>query len=189
VRSHPWHDVPLPSDFAARFQVFIEIPRGSHVKYKLDKATGLLKYRRVLPRGIRYPANYGFLPRTYCEDGDPLDAFVLGQEPMAPAVLLWARAIGLMRLHEEQGRDDKIIAVHIDDPEYAPCRDIADLPQRPLRELQLFFLDYEVLEEKKVRVETPLGREAAIPILREAIALYARERERLFPASRERTDH
>src|SRR6516165_9157010 len=96
MSAHPWHDVPLPEDVTAWFPVFIEIPRGSKVKYELDKPTGLLRVDRVLYSAVFYPANYGFVPRTYCEDGDPLDAFVLGQEEVALGVLLRARAIGVM---------------------------------------------------------------------------------------------
>src|SRR5262249_8787208 len=82
--SHPWHDVPLSEDPTAWFPVFIEIPKGSRVKYELDKRTGLLRVDRVLYSAVFYPANYGFIPRTYCPDGDPLDVLVLGQEEVAP---------------------------------------------------------------------------------------------------------
>src|SRR5438309_1530095 len=141
--AHPWHDIPLPTDLAAWFPVFIEIPKGSNVKYELDKVTGLLQVSRVLYSAVHYPANYGFVPRTYCEDGDPLDVLVLGQEAVAPQVLLRARAIGVMRMRDEKGQDDKIIAVHVDDPEYVDYRDVSELPPHRLRELQRFFLDYK----------------------------------------------
>jgi hypothetical protein len=107
---HPWHDVPLPSNPALWFPVYIEIPKGSKVKYELDKATGLLMVNRVLYSAVIYPANYGFVPRTYCDDDDPLDVLVLGQEEVAPGVLLRARAIGVMRMRDEKGQDDKIVA-------------------------------------------------------------------------------
>jgi inorganic pyrophosphatase len=171
---HPWHDIPLPDDPRNWFPAFIEIPKGSKVKYELDKATGLLKVSRVLYSAVFYPANYGFVPRTYGEDGDPLDVLVLGQEEVVPQVLLRARAIGVMRMRDEKGQDDKIIAVHVDDPAYADYRDIADLPQHRLRELQRFFLDYKVLEGEEVVVEAPLGATDALPILRDAIALYSK---------------
>ena len=177
--THPWHDVPLPDDPAAWFPAYIEIPKGSKVKYELDKATGLLMVNRVLYSAVVYPANYGFIPRTYCPDGDPLDVLVLGQEEVAPGVLLRARAIGVMPMRDEKGQDDKIIAVHQDDPEYVSYRDIRDLPQHRLRELQRFFLDYKVLEGAEVEVEAPNGYEQALPVIREAIALYQREKESL----------
>jgi inorganic pyrophosphatase len=172
MSTHPWHDVPLPADPAAWFPAFIEIPKGSNVKYELDKATGLLWVSRVLYSAVYYPANYGFVPRTYCPDGDPLDVLVLGQEEVAPGVLLRARAIGVMRMRDEKGQDDKIIAAHIDDPEYRGYKDIGDLRPHRLRELQRFFLDYKILEGEEVTVEAPLGAAEALPILMDAIALY-----------------
>src|SRR5215472_17201691 len=101
MSAHPWHDIALPEDLARWFPVYIEIPKGSKVKYELDKATGLLRVDRVLYSAVHYPANYGFVPRTYCGDGDPLDVLVLGQEGMTPGVLLRARAIGLMSMQDE----------------------------------------------------------------------------------------
>ncbi len=169
---HPWHDIPLPDDPTSWFPAVVEIPKGSKVKYELDKATGLLRVSRVLYSAVFYPANYGFVPRTYCEDGDPLDVLVLGQEEVVPLVLVRARAIGVMRMREERGQDDKIIAVHVDDPAYAGYGDIADLPRHRLRELQRFFLDYKVLEGKEVVGEEPLGAADAPPVLRDAIARY-----------------
>jgi inorganic pyrophosphatase len=183
VSAHPWHDVPLPDDLAEVFPVFIEIPKGSKVKYELDKPTGLLRVDRVLYSAVHYPANYGFVPRTYCEDGDPLDVLVLGQEEVAPGVLLRARAIGVMGMRDDQGQDDKIVAVHVDDPEYAGFRSAQDLPPHRLRELQRFFLDYKSLEGKRVEVEEPLGVSEALSVLREAAALYARQRDQLRGAS------
>jgi inorganic pyrophosphatase len=179
VSAHPWHDVKLPDDPAAWFPVFIEIAKGSKVKYELDKATGLLMVNRVLYSAVVYPANYGFIPRTYCNDGDPLDVLVLGQEEVVPGVLLRARAIGVMPMRDEKGQDDKIIAVHEDDPEYVTYRDIGELPQHRLLELQRFFLDYKVLEGAEVEVEAPLGFAEALPVLREAIALYQKEKDNL----------
>lgn len=171
---HPWHDVQLTDDPSDWFPVYNEIPKGSKVKYELDKVHGLLTVSRVLYSAVIYPANYGFVPRTYCDDGDPLDVLVLGQEEVAPGVLLRGRAIGVMPMRDEKGQDDKIIAVHIDDPTYADYRDIAEIPHHRLRELQRFFLDYKVLEGEDVVVEQPLGASDAMRILRDAIELYAR---------------
>ncbi|HEV3263458.1 MAG TPA: inorganic diphosphatase [Gemmataceae bacterium] len=176
---HPWHDVPLPDDLAAWFPAFIEIPKGSKVKYELDKPTGLLRVDRVLYSSVHYPANYGFVPRTYCADEDPLDVLVLGQEEVAPQVLMRARAIGVMRMQDDKGQDDKIIAVHEDDPEYVVYRDIDNLPHHRLRELKRFFLDYKTLEDKQVLVEGFLGAGEALATLHEAVALYAEKRDSL----------
>jgi inorganic pyrophosphatase len=145
----------------------------------LDKATGLLRVDRILYSAVHYPENYGFVPRTYCADGDPLDALVLGQEPVASMVLLRARAIGLMRMRDDKGQDDKLIAVHVDDPQYDSCRHFRDLPPHRLREVERFFLDYKMLEEKQVHIEGLLGPDEALSALRAAVALYNKERDTL----------
>jgi inorganic pyrophosphatase len=170
---NPWHDVLLGERVEESFQVVIEIPMGSKVKYELDKATGLLRVDRILYSAVHYPANYGFLPQTYCDDGDPLDVLVLGQEPVVPGCLVRARAIGVLQMRDEKGEDDKIIAVHVDDPEFAHYRDIAELPPHRLRELQRFFIDYKVLEEKRVQVERLGGPGEAVAVIHAAIRLYA----------------
>jgi len=172
MSAHPWHDIPLPEDPTAWFPAYIEIPKGSKVKYELDKRTGLLMVSRVLYSAVHYPANYGFIPRTYCDDGDPLDVLVIGQEEVVPGVLLRARAIGLMQMRDEKGQDDKIIAVHVDDPECTAYHNIEDVPPHRLRELKRFFLDYKVLEGKEVIVDEPLGVDTALPVIREATAFY-----------------
>ena len=176
---HAWHDVDpavgsgdSDDPRAREFRAIIEIPKGSKVKYELDKQTGLLWLDRVLHSAVHYPANYGFLPRTFCDDGDPLDVLVLGQEPVVPLCILRARAVGVRAMRDEKGQDDKIIAVHVDDPEYAHYTDIAELPPHRLKELERFFLDYKVLEQKVVNVETPQGPREAQRVIRAAIALY-----------------
>lgn len=174
---HPWHDIELPDDPTVWFPAFIEIPRGSNVKYELDKKTGLLWVDRILFSSVYYPANYGFVPRTWCADGDPLDVLVMGEE-VAPQVVLRARAVGVMPMRDEKGSDDKIIAVHINDPEYADVTDISQLAPHRMRGLRRFFMDYKQLEEKEVMVEEPLGAAEAWPILREAVQLYARDKSR-----------
>ena len=175
---HPWHDVQLGDHPERHFRAIIEIPKGSKVKYELDKTTGLLSLDRVLHSAVHYPANYGFLPQTFCEDEDPLDVLVLGQEPVFPLCILRAKAIGVLPMRDEKGQDDKIIAVHIDDPEYAHYGDIAELPPHRLRELQRFFLDYKVLENKTVNVEPLRGRLDAERVVRDAARLY---RECILP--------
>src|SRR2546425_9937203 len=170
---HPWHDVPLQADGGEGVNVVIEIPKGSRVKYELDKATGLLGVDRVLYSAVHSPATYGFLPRPLCEDGAALDALVLGREPVVPLCIVRARPIGVMMMIDEKGRDDKIIAVHADDPEYAIYQDIADLPPHRLKELERFFLDYKVLEHKTVNVEDLRGRADAARVIVDAEKLYA----------------
>ena len=169
---HPWHDVELGDHVERHFRAIVEIPKGSKVKYELDKRTGLLWVDRVLHSAVHYPANYGFLPQTYCEDGDPLDVLVLGQEPVLPLSILRARAIGVLTMRDEKGQDDKIVAVHVDDPEYAHYTDIAELPPHRLRELERFFLDYKVLEDKTVEVDRFRGHAEAERVVRAAAQLY-----------------
>lgn len=180
MSAHPWHDLPNNPDSAHEsFNVVIEIPRGSRVKYELDKPTGLLKVDRVLYSAVMYPANYGFLPRSYCEDGDPLDVLVLGHEPVVPLSLMRARAIGCMRMKDEGASDDKIIAVHVNDPAVFDYRDIDDLPKHTFQEIKRFFEDYKVLEGKEVEVEDLLDAAAALQIVKESFAAYRAHENRL----------
>lgn len=169
---NPWHDVHLGDDIPHSFPAIIEVPKGSKNKYELDKETGLMRVDRVLFSSVHYPANYGFIPRTYCEDNDPLDVLVLGQEPVFPATLMTARPIGLMKMNDHGEVDDKIIAVHVDDPEYSHYKSIKDLPPHRLKEVKRFFEDYKKLENKTVIVEDFLDREHAEKSLHEAIACY-----------------
>jgi inorganic pyrophosphatase len=170
---HPWHDTPVDETaIAISFPVIVEIPKGSTNKYELDKATGLLKLDRVLYSSVHYPADYGFIPRTYCGDGDPLDVLVLGQEPVFPLTIVDARAVGVMRMRDEKGTDDKIVAVSVGDPWFASYRDKADLPPHVLRQVRRFFEDYKILEHKQVIVEDLLGAAEALVIVRDALEMY-----------------
>ena len=175
---NPWHDVELGEHIERHFRCVIEIPKGSKIKYELDKKTGLLWLDRVLHSAVHYPANYGFLPQTFCEDGDPLDVLVLGQEPVVPLCVLRAKAIGVITMTDDKGRDDKVIAAHVDDPEYAHYRDISELPPHRLKEIQRFFLDYKVLEDNMVDIDHIRGRVDAENVVRDAVRLY---RERIVP--------
>jgi len=130
----------------------------------------------VLYSAVHYPADYGFIPRTYCDDGDPLDALVLSQEPVYPLTIVEARAIGVMRMRDEKGIDDKIVAVSVHDPAFSHFNDKAEIPSHLLRELRRFFEDYKALEHKTVIVEDLLGPEEAVKIIREALELYRRLR-------------
>ncbi len=177
---HPWHDVALPRYVEDPIPAIIEIPTGSKVKYELDKKSGLLIVDRILFSAVHYPANYGFVPRTYCDDGDPLDILVLCSETIQPLAIMRAKVIGVMKMRDDKGEDDKLIAVHADDPNYSDYGDVSEIPAHRLRELQRFFEDYKALENKKVLVGAPQARSAGLEVLRDAIRLYDRERERLM---------
>lgn len=174
VAAHPWHGIAVGEPVEESFSAFVEIPKGSKVKYELDKETGLLKVDRVLFSAVHYPANYGFIPQTFCDDGDPLDVLVLCQEPVAPMCIMHARAIGFMRMEDEKGIDDKIIAVHLDDPAVREYSHIREVPPHVLIELKRFFEDYKTLENKKVHVSDFEGPFEANKVIREALACYQR---------------
>jgi inorganic pyrophosphatase len=170
---HPWHDTYVDdSVIATGFPVIVEIPKGSTNKYELDKETGLLRLDRVLYSAVYYPADYGFIPRTYCDDGDPLDALVLGQEPVYPLTIVQARAVGVMRMRDDKGVDDKIVAVSVRDPSFEGYTHKDQLPAHVLRQVQRFFQDYKVLEHKQVVIEDMLGPEDALRIIRDSLELY-----------------
>ena len=174
--AHAWHDIPLGPEAPESLNAVIEIPQGSKVKYELDKETGLLRVDRVLYSSVIYPANYGYIPRTYAKDGDPLDVLVLMQEPVAPLSILRARPIGLMKMIDQEQDDDKIICVHLDDPAFNSYYHIWEIPDHQLRELRRFFQDYKSLEGKKVSVEEDLqGPDKARLVVRESIAMYKDE--------------
>ena len=174
---HPWHDSYVDDAVIQQaFPVVIEIPKGSKNKYELDKETGLLRLDRVVYSAVHYPADYAFIPRTFCDDGDPLDALVLGQEPVYPLTLVTARAIGVMRMRDEKGIDDKIVAVSVHDPAFADYTDKDQLPAHVLRQLRRFFEDYKALEHKQVIVEDLLGPSEALRIIRESLELYRKLR-------------
>ena len=169
---HPWHQVKHYSQFPDIIPAIIEVPKGSQVKYELDKESGLVKVDRILYSSVHYPANYGFIPQTYCEDNDPLDILVLGQEPIVPLSIMRARPIGVMKMIDCGEADDKIIAIHEDDPEYNVFTDIAQLPPHILKMLQRFFEDYKVLEKKQVTIEKFLGPDEAKKLIEEARDAY-----------------
>ena len=128
---HPWHDCYIDSTLVKKsFPAIIEIPKGSTNKYELDKETGLLRLDRVLYSAVYYPADYGFIPRTFCDDGDPLDVLVLGQEPVHPLTIVEGRAIGVMRMRDEKGIDDKIVAISVRDPSFADYTNIRSAARR-----------------------------------------------------------
>ncbi len=171
---HPVHDIAVPADVAEHVPAVIEIPRGSHLKYEVDKPTGLLRLDRVLYSAVYYPANYGFIPRTHADDGDPLDILVLMQEPVEPLTIVRARAIGGLQMTDDKGGDDKIVAVCVDDPAVAHYTAIAQLPPHVMRELERFFTDYKVLEGKRSEVGEMYDTAQALAVIGRAREAYDR---------------
>ena len=171
---HPWHDTYVDDAvIATAFPVIIEIPKGSTNKYELDKETGLLRLDRVLYSAVYYPADYGFIPRTYCDDGDPLGVLVLGQEPVYPLTIVEARAVGVMRMRDEKGIDDKIVCVPTHDPGWNHAETLDDVPEQLQREISHFFSIYNELEGKKVEVYGWRTREEALEVIEDGKRLQA----------------
>lgn len=174
---NPWHDVEVENE--ALVPALIEIPRLSKTKFEIDKKTGLLKVDRVLYSSVHYPANYGFIPRTFCDDGDPLDILVLGQAVVYPLSIMRAKPIGYMKMVDQGKMDDKIIAVHVDDPEFSHYESTSELPPHVLMEIRNFFEIYKNLEGKRVEVHGMHGRDEALAVIREALDLYRRNEDSL----------
>jgi inorganic pyrophosphatase len=167
-----WHDISesriTPEDFIA----CIEISKGGKNKYELDKETGMLILDRVLYTATHYPANYGFIPRTYAGDGDPLDVLVLCQESILPLTLVRCYPIGMIRMVDGESKDEKIIAIPMRDPSMNCYRDISGLPRHQLDEFSHFFEVYKMLENKKTKVTEMCGREEAVTVIEDCIAAY-----------------
>ncbi|MCU0394136.1 MAG: inorganic diphosphatase [Thermoflexibacter sp.] len=169
---NPWHNVSIGRKYPEVVQSIIEIPKGSRAKYELDKESGLLRLDRVLYSSVYYPANYGFIPRTYCDDGDPLDILVMSLINLEPLCIVDAKVIGVMRMLDNGEADDKIIAVANSDVSVNHINDISELPQHTIQELRNFFEDYKKLENKTVVVEEFMARDIAYQIVAQAITDY-----------------
>lgn len=172
MNSNPWHDVSFGEKAPKVINGIIEIPKGNRAKYELDKESGMLKLDRVLFSSVYYPANYGFIPRTYCDDNDPLDILIISQIDIVPMCIVSAKVIGVMRMIDGGEADDKIIAVAEGDTSVNHINDISELPNHFISELKSFFEDYKKLENKQVVVEQFQNREIAEQILEKAIDDY-----------------
>ncbi|MBK7608452.1 MAG: inorganic diphosphatase [Saprospiraceae bacterium] len=169
---NPWHHVSPGNKLYLEINGIIEIPKGTRAKYELDKDSGLLKLDRVLFSSVYYPANYGFIPQSYCDDKDPLDILILSQIDIEPLCIVPAKPIGVMRMLDNGEADDKIIAVAAGDPSVNHINDISELPPHFISEMRHFFEDYKKLENKSVVVEDFLDREMAIQIIKDSFKLY-----------------
>lgn len=170
---HPWHGIAPGKKAPQRVNAIIEIPKDSKGKYELHKESGLLMLDRVLFSAVHYPANYGFIPGTYCDDKDPLDILVLTSLTLPHLCLVEATVIGVMRMVDQGEADDKIIAVATHDESVNHITDVSQLAPHTDLQIRRFFMDYKTLEGKEVKVEKFLGREEALRIVEESIALYA----------------
>ena len=172
-----WHDIGeeriSPEDFVA----VIEIPKGCSNKYELDKETGMLKLDRVLYTATHYPANYGFIPKTYAGDNDPLDVLVICQESMYPLTLVECYPIGVIKMIDSDEEDEKIIAISKNDPYFNCYRDITALPDHISKEIMHFFEVYKQLEGKTTTVDKVYGREEAEKIIKNCIENYKQKFE------------
>ena len=169
---HYWHDVSPGPHPPEEITAVIEIPSGSRNKYELDKKTGLMKLDRVLYSAVHYPGDYGLIPRTLHEDGDPLDVLVLVKEQTFPGCLIDVRPLGVLRMLDRGEPDDKILAVALKDPYYEEFFDIADIPQHVLKEVEYFFSTYKDLEDKHVQIIGWEKSDVAMRVIGESIERY-----------------
>ena len=173
--SHPWHEVSPGDDIPSSVNAIIEIPKGSKAKYEIDKESGLIKLDRVLFSSVMYPANYGFIPKTYCDDKDPLDILVLCSVDVYPMSIIEAKVIGVMHMIDNGEQDDKIIAVAKNDMSVNYISDLSELPPHTMKEIVRFFQDYKALERKNVTIERLFGRSYAYQVIQDSIELYQKE--------------
>ena len=169
-----WHDLSADRITPKKFEAYIEIPKGSKSKYEIDKETGLLKLDRILYTSTRYPANYGFIPRTLAHDKDPLDVLVLCGETIYPGTLVECYPIGYIRMIDSGYNDEKIIAIPFNDPNYSSYTDISQLPPHIFKEMCHFFAVYKMLEtdDKYTEVEDVQDASASERIIAQAIKDY-----------------
>ena len=168
-----WHSIDSRRITKDKFFACIEISLGSKTKYELDKETGLLKLDRILYTSTHYPANYGFIPKTYAEDNDPLDVLVLCNESIIPLTIVECKPIGVMHMVDNGQADEKIIAVCLNDPFYKDYNSIKDLPAHVSEEIKHFFTVYKSLEGKETVVNNELeGAEEAKQVIEESIKRY-----------------
>jgi inorganic pyrophosphatase len=167
-----WHDINPEAVKPESFSAVIEIPKGSRTKYELDKNTGLMRLDRILYTSTHYPANYGFIPRTYGDDGDPLDALVVCSEQIDPLVLVRCYPVGVITMKDGGKNDEKIIAIPFSDPNYNMVKDIFELPPHMFEEIKHFFRVYKELEGKETVVDEVQGRKAAQAVIEGAIKNY-----------------
>ncbi|MCL2540791.1 MAG: inorganic diphosphatase [Firmicutes bacterium] len=173
-----WHDLDPQRITVDEFDAFLEISKGSKVKYELDKDTGMLTLDRILHASMVYPAAYGFIPRTIGDDGDPLDVVVLCSETLVPNCLVRARPIGMITMIDGGLMDEKIIAVATADPFYNKFNDCSDLPAHYFSEMMHFFMHYKDLENKEVKVKALSSKMEMRQVIKNSIENYNKQFEK-----------
>lgn len=169
-----WHDISPERITPERFDAVIEISKGSKNKYELDKETGLMRLDRILYTSTHYPANYGFIPRTYADDLDPLDVLVICSQPIQPSTLVEVYPIGVIKMVDNGRLDEKIIAIPFSDPSYNNYHSIFDLPEHIFNEMRHFFTVYKQLEDKTTAVDDLADCDEAKRIIAQAIESYGK---------------
>jgi len=179
---NPWHDIDRSRVTPESFVAVIEIPKGSKKKYELDKATGLIKLDRILFTATHYPSNYGFIPKTYADDNDPLDVLVLCSETLDPLTMVECYPIGVVKMVDNDEVDEKIIAIPFRDPVYSGYRDVSTLPQHILTEISHFFEVYKALEHSDTSVKMIVDRDVALKVISDSLTRY----EQMFPVAKKK---
>jgi len=169
---NPWHDFNPQRITPERFYAIVEIPKGSKKKYELDQETGLLRLDRILFTSTHYPMNYGFVPKTLADDGDPLDVLVLCSEILDPLTEVECYPVGVVRMIDNEQIDEKIISIPFMDPTYSGFRDISTLPQHIISEVSHFFDVYKALEHSQTSVKETANREQAVRVVTACIERY-----------------
>ena len=170
-----WHDIEEERIYPTDFVSVIEIPKGSNMKYELDKKTGLLSLDRVLFTATYYPLNYGFIPCTYGDDNDPLDVLLLCSQPIQPMTIVRSYPIGVMYMDDGGKGDEKIIAIPYSEPTYMGDTDVKELPKHIFEELKHFFSVYKQLESKKTDVKEIGGPIEAVAVIEKAMENYKKK--------------
>ncbi len=169
-----WHDIPRGSNVPEEFNLIIEIPKGSHNKYEIDKETGLIALDRANYTSAAYPFDYGFVPQTLWEDGDPLDVVLLTTSPLLPGILVKARPVAIMNMEDGGDSDAKIIAVPVEDRRFEHVHDLADVNKHSIKEFTHFFETYKALKgkESKVIIHSVEGKKEAIDAIKKSMKIY-----------------
>ena len=171
---NPWHDIKAWKEDGI-VNAIIEIPKFSCMKYEMDKETGMLKLDRALYSAVHYPGDYGFIPQTLWDDGDPVDIFIITNNPVYPSTLAEVRIIGMIDLTDEGENDAKMIGVYYSEPRYEEWVDIQDVPAHILAEIQNFFKTYKTLEGKQIENLSFLTREEAIEAIKKGELMYKKK--------------